>query len=168
MTLRDQSIAAALGARMLPAIGRGERHSRNAGNDGLAAEPLDDRACRFHGDHISEIPKRKSSPFSDFRHCGFSDFRNDTGSMDLDAIRAAFRQPDKKRIELARRLGVSPSALTEILKGDRKIQLREAPIIADYLGLDTHRPFHRALRPTVCGSAPSFERSRHGTSQRRG
>ena len=59
--------------------------------------------------------------------------------MDLDAIRAAFRRPDKKRIVLARMLGVSPSEVTEILKGDRKIQLREAPIIADYLGLETRR-----------------------------
>lgn len=48
------------------------------------------------------------------------------------------RRPDKKKSELAEKLGVSPSAVSDMLKPDkpRRIRAAEVPIIREYLELD--------------------------------
>jgi SOS-response transcriptional repressor LexA len=50
-------------------------------------------------------------------------------------IAEGLKQPGKSKKGLAKALGRQPSAVTELLKGNREIKAREVPIIADYLGL---------------------------------
>jgi SOS-response transcriptional repressor LexA len=50
-------------------------------------------------------------------------------------IAEGLKQPGKSKKGLAKALGRQPSAVTELLKGNREIKAREVPIIVDYLGL---------------------------------
>lgn len=60
--------------------------------------------------------------------------------MDLkrEMERAFEQRPEKKKTELAKRLGLQPSAITDMLKKDkpRRIREKEIPIIRRYLGLE--------------------------------
>ncbi|HZS57604.1 MAG TPA: helix-turn-helix transcriptional regulator [Bryobacteraceae bacterium] len=57
--------------------------------------------------------------------------------MDIEAIAEAFRKTGKKKSDLAKVLGISPSGVTDILDGTRKIKLHEAPKIAAFFGWGT-------------------------------
>lgn len=52
--------------------------------------------------------------------------------MDIEWLRNALKQPGKTQRALAKHMGVDESAITRILKGDRKIQLHEADLIRSY------------------------------------
>lgn len=54
--------------------------------------------------------------------------------MDYDWITAALKKP-RTRKGLAEAMGVSPSAVTLLLKGERRLQANELPKVADYLGV---------------------------------
>lgn len=63
-----------------------------------------------------------------------------TKTLDMYAvgerIRLAFEaDPSKTRSELARRLGVANSAISELQKGRRQLKAHEVPIVEEYLGI---------------------------------
>lgn len=56
--------------------------------------------------------------------------------MDIvEEIRQGLAKPGKTQTELARRLGRHPNVVTYILKGERRVQANEVPIIREYLEL---------------------------------
>lgn len=59
--------------------------------------------------------------------------------MDLEQLRQALEQPGKSKAGLAKAIGRSPSAVTAILKGDRRVQLDEWPLIEQYLEIGGER-----------------------------
>jgi transcriptional regulator with XRE-family HTH domain len=66
--------------------------------------------------------------------------------MTVDWIRKALLETGKTRSGLARALGRSPSAVTDLLNGDRRLKAEEIPLIVEYLGVDPPR-FLMAGRP---------------------
>jgi transcriptional regulator with XRE-family HTH domain len=59
--------------------------------------------------------------------------------MIVDWIRKALRETGKTRSGLARALGRSPSAVTDLLNGKRRLKAEEIPLIVEYLGVDPPR-----------------------------
>lgn len=53
--------------------------------------------------------------------------------MELHDIVEGLKKPGKSKLGLAKALGRQPSAVTSLLKGARRIQASEVPIIQDYL-----------------------------------
>jgi hypothetical protein len=66
--------------------------------------------------------------------------------MDIKLIEQALKKPGKSKSGLARALGKHPTAVTNILKGDREIKAREMPIIAEYLELQVP-PYDEVAKP---------------------
>jgi transcriptional regulator with XRE-family HTH domain len=69
--------------------------------------------------------------------------------MDLDWLRSALNRPGKSQRGLAKVLGVDASAVTNILKGKRRIQLHEVPKIEAYLNQPTSLPSLSRIRTRV-------------------
>jgi repressor LexA len=60
--------------------------------------------------------------------------------MDIEDIRRGLQKPGKSKSGLAEALGLFPSAITALLKGERELKAREIPIVAKYLELDVPEP----------------------------
>src|SRR4051812_11785760 len=56
-----------------------------------------------------------------------------TSSIDLERLRSQLRAEGRSQSELARRLGLHPSAVNKMLAGTREIKLREFMVIEAYL-----------------------------------
>lgn len=69
--------------------------------------------------------------------------------MDLDWLRNALKRPGKSQKGLAGVLGVDASAVTNILKGTRRIQLHEVAKIEAYLNQPTSLPSLGRIRTRV-------------------
>ena len=67
--------------------------------------------------------------------------------MGYEWIESRLKDIGKSKSGLADLLGVSPARVTEILKGERKIQLSELPAIARYLGVSTDQVLKEVLGP---------------------
>lgn len=61
----------------------------------------------------------------------------------LDALRRIVASGKVRQTEVAAELGIAPARVSEMLKGTRKVQLREIPILTRYLGMED------ALDPSV-------------------
>jgi len=59
--------------------------------------------------------------------------------MTIDWIRQGLRDTRKTRSGLAKALGRSPSAVTDLLNGTRRLRAEEIPVIAEYLGVEPPR-----------------------------
>ena len=59
--------------------------------------------------------------------------------MTVDWIREGLRQTRKTRSGLAKALGRSPSAVTDLLNGSRRLRAEEIAIAAEYLGVEPPR-----------------------------
>ena len=59
--------------------------------------------------------------------------------MTVDWIRAGLKHTGKTRSGLARALGRSPSAVTDLLNGHRRLRADEIAIVAEYLGIEPPR-----------------------------
>src|ERR1700735_634443 len=59
--------------------------------------------------------------------------------MTVDWIREGLRQTRKTRSGLAKALGRSPSAVTDLLNGTRRLRAEEIAIAAEYLGVEPPR-----------------------------
>ena len=70
--------------------------------------------------------------------------------MTVDWIREGLRQTRKTRSGLAKALGRSPSAVTDLLNGTRRLRAEEIAIAAEYLGVEPPRLVGggRASHPT--------------------
>ena len=55
--------------------------------------------------------------------------------MTVDWIRAGLKRTGKTRSGLAKALGRSPSAVTDLLNGSRRLRAEEIAIAAEYLGV---------------------------------
>ena len=60
-------------------------------------------------------------------------------TVTVEWIGAGLRQSGKTRSGLAKALGRSPSAVTDLLNGHRRLRADEIAIVADYLGVDPPR-----------------------------
>jgi transcriptional regulator with XRE-family HTH domain len=69
--------------------------------------------------------------------------------MDLDWLRNALKRPGKSQKGLAEYLGLDPSAVNRMLKGERRIQLSEADRIEAYFNQPTSAPSLRRIRTSV-------------------
>src|SRR5947209_9304674 len=65
----------------------------------------------------------------------FSVFQKNTWMDELDWIRKGLEKPGKTQTGLARAMGVAPSAVTQMLKGQRDLKYRELRPVIDYLGV---------------------------------
>lgn len=80
--------------------------------------------------------------------------------MDKEWVQDQFRrQPEKSQSGLARALGIDPSGVTRLLKGDRQIKAFEVPKIRAYFGLPEsgsaeQTSLHRALEPSIVWDGP--------------
>ena len=70
--------------------------------------------------------------------------------MTVDWIREGLKQTRKTRSGLAKALGRSPSAITDLLNGSRRLRAEEIAVVADYLGIEPPRLVGggRAQHPT--------------------
>jgi transcriptional regulator with XRE-family HTH domain len=59
--------------------------------------------------------------------------------MTVDWIREGLREKRKTRSGLAKALGRSPSAVTDLLNGSRRLRAEEIAIVAEYLGVEPPR-----------------------------
>ena len=59
--------------------------------------------------------------------------------MTVDWIRAELKRTGKTRSGLAKALGRSPSAVTNLLNGHRRLRADEIAIVAEYLGIEPPR-----------------------------
>lgn len=55
----------------------------------------------------------------------------------VEQIRKALEKPGKTKGDLARAMGVRPGAVSELLSGERQLQLAEMPAAVEYLELDS-------------------------------
>jgi plasmid maintenance system antidote protein VapI len=61
----------------------------------------------------------------------------------IDWLKAGLKRPGKSNVGLAKALGIDASAVSRMLKGDRKLKLEEVAGAAAYLGLDPPGQFVR-------------------------
>jgi transcriptional regulator with XRE-family HTH domain len=87
--------------------------------------------------HFLNIRKNRQE-FSDFHDCESSENQN-TWGMTIDWIRDALRETGKTRSGLAKALGRSPSAVTDLLNGSRRLRADEIAVAAAYLGVEPPR-----------------------------
>ena len=66
--------------------------------------------------------------------------------MDVDWIKSELRKSGRTQTGLAKAMGVDPSAVTRILKGDRKIRLDEVPKIEAFLRGEPPTPLNEAVK----------------------
>jgi transcriptional regulator with XRE-family HTH domain len=59
--------------------------------------------------------------------------------MTVDWIREGLKEKRKTRSGLAKALGRSPSAVTDLLNGSRRLRAEEIAVVADYLGVEPPR-----------------------------
>ena len=59
--------------------------------------------------------------------------------MTVDWIRAGLKRTGKTRSGLAKALGRSPSAVTDLLNGHRRLRADEIAIVSEYLGIEPPR-----------------------------
>ena len=59
--------------------------------------------------------------------------------MTVDWIRSGLKRTGKTRSGLAKALGRSPSAVTDLLNGHRRLRADEIAIVSDYLGIEPPR-----------------------------
>jgi transcriptional regulator with XRE-family HTH domain len=74
--------------------------------------------------------------------------------MTVDWIRKALLETGKTRSGLARALGRSPSAITDLLNGARRLKAEEIPLVVDYLGVDPPRFLTGGRAPSQSASVP--------------
>ncbi len=74
--------------------------------------------------------------------------------MTVDWIRAGLKHTGKTRSGLARALGRSPSAVTDLLNGHRRLRADEIAIVANYLGIEPPRLVGGGQGPAVAPKAP--------------
>src|SRR5271157_4734976 len=74
--------------------------------------------------------------------------------MTVDWIRKALIETGKTRSGLARALGRSPSAVTDLLNGHRRLRAEEIAIVADYLGVEPPRLVGGGRGPGPIAKAP--------------
>lgn len=60
--------------------------------------------------------------------------------MDIREIERGLEKPGKSRVGLAKAMGRTPSAITDLLQGRRQLKAREVPIVRKYLELDPQVP----------------------------
>ena len=70
--------------------------------------------------------------------------------MTVDWIREGLKEKRKTRSGLAKELGRSPSAVTDLLNGSRRLRAEEIAVVAEYLGVEPPRLVGggRARHPT--------------------
>ena len=59
--------------------------------------------------------------------------------MTVDWIREGLKEKRKTRSGLAKALGRSPSAVTDLLNGSRRLRAEEIAVVAEYLGVEPPR-----------------------------
>jgi transcriptional regulator with XRE-family HTH domain len=74
--------------------------------------------------------------------------------MTVDWIREALERKGKTRSGLARALGRSPSAVTDLLNGARRLRADEIALAADYLGVEPPRLVGGGRAPARGGLVP--------------
>ena len=74
--------------------------------------------------------------------------------MTVDWIRAGLTRTGKTRSGLARALGRSPSAVTDLLNGHRRLRADEIAIVAEYLGVEPPRLIGGGRGPAAAPKAP--------------
>ena len=67
--------------------------------------------------------------------------------MTVDWIRAGLKHTGKTRSGLAKALGRSPSAVTDLLNGHRRLRADEIAIVAEFLGIEPPRLLGGGSRP---------------------
>jgi transcriptional regulator with XRE-family HTH domain len=74
--------------------------------------------------------------------------------MTIDWIRDALRETGKTRSGLAKALGRSPSAVTDLLNGSRRLRADEIAVAAAYLGVEPPRLVGGGRSPVLGGRVP--------------
>jgi len=74
--------------------------------------------------------------------------------MTVEWIRVGLKQTGKTRSALARALGRSPSAVTDLLNGHRRLRAEEIAIVADFLGVEPPRLVGGGRGPGPVPKAP--------------
>jgi transcriptional regulator with XRE-family HTH domain len=102
---------------------------------------------------FSEHQHLPSSIISDIHDCVCSEKPNNR-FMTVDWIRAALDETGKTRSGLARALGRSPSAVTDLLNGRRRLRADEIAIAATYLGVEPPRLIGGGRAPPIRATVP--------------
>jgi transcriptional regulator with XRE-family HTH domain len=79
--------------------------------------------------------------------------KQNTLAMTVDWIRKALIETGKTRSGLAKALGRSPSAVTDLLNGSRRLRAEEIAIAADYLGVEPPRFLGGGRTPPLASGA---------------
>jgi transcriptional regulator with XRE-family HTH domain len=101
----------------------------------------------------SYISRKPSSDISEIHYCIRSEKQNSRG-MTVDWIRKALVETGKTRSGLAKALGRSPSAVTDLLNGSRRLRAEEIAVAAEYLGVEPPRLVGGGRAPPREGKVP--------------
>ena len=84
--------------------------------------------------------------------------------MDSNWFQETLAKASTSQAELARHLGLAPSAVSRMIKGDRQMKLQEAVEVAAFLGVSQEEVLRRAGDPSTV--PPSTEPGRRGRPPR--
>ncbi len=73
----------------------------------------------------------------------------------LAALKSAISNRQFKQTEVAAALQIAPARVAEMLRGDRKVQQREMPVLATFLGLEDDVPDPSVRRIKRIGRVPA-------------
>jgi hypothetical protein len=80
--------------------------------------------------------------------------KQNNGAMTVDWIRKALVETGKTRSGLAKALGRSPSAVTDLLNGSRRLRAEEIAVAVEYLGVEPPRLVGGGRAPPRDGRVP--------------
>jgi transcriptional regulator with XRE-family HTH domain len=98
--------------------------------------------CGFSGNEVNTVSRQvfdgqdapeRPTPFSWRKQVAGA------SALTVDWIRAGLKRTGKTRSGLARALGRSPSAVTDLLNGHRRLRADEIATVSDYLGIEPPR-----------------------------
>src|ERR1700674_920675 len=108
-------------------------------------------AASIRSSYVHIVKNGNGCQYSVFLSCGFSEKRliqqqvasgrqkEGVHPLTVDWIRAGLKHTGKTRSGLAKALGRSPSAVTDLLNGHRRLRADEIATVSEYLGIEPPR-----------------------------
>lgn len=124
----------------LPTGHSGRREAKRTGHRNGAAQAIDDVSCRAHSATVTIIVIQIQEEITMFVIDPPLRFSQHTAMFDpdtiLDELKRQIRNQSITNKEVATMLHIAPPRVTEMLKGERKIQAHEMPILARALRME--------------------------------
>lgn len=128
----DDAAGASAVLRVCPAIDPRDMDAEHAGHRGVPAALLDHMmGCVRHGDDIAIIATPWQAKIAISSHCELR--KSPAMTSHGDWIREGLERSGKTQAELARGIGMSKDKLNKTLRGSRRLQAHEVPLVSRFL-----------------------------------